>query len=95
MKSDSNREKAALEKDELSKTIVKLQSRDVQYQHELKNKENLYKKLQEQLKKINEKNINLAYRNSFEITSTLESKGPVLFAGNVFSLAQLYNGLEW
>ena len=95
MESNSDREKAALEKDELSKTIVKLQSRDVQYLHELKNKENLYKKLQEQLKKINEKNINVPYRNTFEITNTLESKGPVLFAGNVFYLAQLYNELEW
>lgn len=69
-----------MEKEDLTKQIVKLQNKEVQYQHELKNKDNTFKKLQDQLKRYTEKNI--TYKNGIEITNTLEVKGPVLFSGN-------------
>lgn len=71
-----------LEKEELSKMLVKLQSKETQYLHELRNRDNNYKRLQDQIKRLSDKNIN--YKNTFEITSTLETKGPVLFSGNVY-----------
>lgn len=49
--------------------------------HEIRGRDNNYKKLQDQLKKATDKN--LSFKNNFEMTSTLESKGPVLFSGNV------------
>ena len=76
------REKMNLEKEELSKMLVKLQSKETQYLHELRNRDNNYKRLQDQIKRLSDKNIN--YKNTFEITSTLETKGPVLFSGNVY-----------
>ena len=60
---------------------MKAQSRDVQFQHELRNKDNAFKKLQDQLKKFTDKNI--IYKNSIEISNPLEAKGPTLFSGNV------------
>jgi len=62
--------------------VTKLQSKEVQYMHEIRGRDNAYKKLQDQLKKFTDKNLN--FKNSLEITSTLETKGPILFSGNVF-----------
>lgn len=61
--------------------IAKFQSKEVQYAHEIRGRDNAYKKLQDQLKKFSDKNLN--FKNGIEVTSTLESKGPILFAGNV------------
>jgi hypothetical protein len=72
-----------MEKEDLTKQIVKLQNKEVQFQHELKNKDNNYKKLQDQLKRYAEKNV--TYKNGIELTNVLESKGPTLFSGNVNS----------
>ena len=84
------REKFVAERDELNKLIIKLQGRDIQYAHEIRNRDNTYKKLQDQLKKFTDKNT--TFRNNFEITSTLENKGPILFSGNVF-LKRIYENL--
>ena len=59
--------------------------------HEIRGRDNNYKKLQDQLKKATDKN--LIFRNNFEMTSTLESKGPILFSGNVGTLKEIKSNL--
>lgn len=76
------RDKFVAERDELNKLIIKLQGRDIQYNHEIRNRDQNLKKLQDQLKKYTTDK-NATFKNSFEITATLENKGPVLFSGNV------------
>jgi len=60
--------------------IIKLQGRDTQYAHEIRNRDQTLKKLQDQMKKFTDKNT--TFKNAFEMTSVLENKGPILFSGN-------------
>lgn len=57
------REKNNLEKEEMSKQIYKLQSRETQFVHELRKKELLFSGIQEQFKKL-QKEKNIPYLNN-------------------------------
>lgn len=69
-------EKFNNERDELGKQINKLQSREAQFIHELRKKDQLFSSLQEQLKRAQkEKNVN--FINSFTPVSGLPLQSKV------------------
>eukprot|EP01017_Pseudomicrothorax_dubius_P038985 TRINITY_DN5925_c0_g3_i2.p1 TRINITY_DN5925_c0_g3~~TRINITY_DN5925_c0_g3_i2.p1 ORF type:complete len:488 (+),score=172.57 TRINITY_DN5925_c0_g3_i2:100-1563(+) len=74
------REKLLTEKEELRKQLAAIQGREGQFICELRKRDNQYKALQDQLKKIPDKGI--TYKNSIELSNVIEAKGPVLFSGN-------------
>jgi len=78
------REKNNAEKEEMKKAIFKIQGKESQFQHELRKKDALLKKCQEQIEKIQNDKKKLYYNNNFEITQGLDQNGPNLFSNNVF-----------
>jgi len=67
----------------MKKAIYKIQGKDTQYQHELRKKDALLKKCQEQIEKIQNDKKKLYYNNNFELSQALELNGPNLFSISV------------
>ena len=74
----------------MKKAIFKIQGKESQFQHELRKKDTLLKKCQDQIEKIQNDKKKLYYNNNFEITQTLELNGPNLFANNVNLYKKLF-----
>ena len=77
------RDKNNAEKEEMKKAIYKIQGKDTQYQHELRKKDALLKKCQEQIERIQNDKKKLYYNNNFELSQALEVNGPNIFSNNV------------
>ena len=81
LKTKAEKDKLLAERDELKRENIKLANKESQCLHELKKKDALYGKLQEQLRKtLGEKD--LPVRNSIEIVGPLHTSGPALFGKN-------------
>ena len=71
------------QRNKMKKAIYKIQGKDTQYQHELRKKDALLKKCQEQIERIQNDKKKLYYNNNFEVSQALEVNGPNIFANNV------------
>lgn len=67
----------------MKKAIYKIQGKDTQYQHELRKKDAMLKRFQEQIEKIQNDKKKLYYNNAFEFSQPLEMNGPNLFSSSV------------
>lgn len=67
----------------MKKAIYKMQGKETQFQHELRKKDTLLKKFQDQIEKIQNDKKKLFYNNNFELSEAIEKNGPNLFSSNV------------
>lgn len=73
LKFKQEKDKLTQERDDLRKDNLKLNSRDVQFQHDLKKHESAYAKLQDQLRKALQDREPI--KNTIEVTQSLHSNG--------------------
>ena len=64
------REKLTVEKEEISKALLKIQNREAQYLHDMRKKELTLQNFQEQLKKY-QKEKNIQYLNTINLPNPL------------------------
>ncbi|CAD8195024.1 unnamed protein product [Paramecium octaurelia] len=71
--------KLMLEREDLQKQLSKLQSRSTQFEHEMKQRDLEIQKLKDHIKK---QSASKTFKNSLEVTQTIEQGGSSIFAAN-------------